>query len=207
MKDYPSIPRSNGQSFEEIPGAYIFDKLDGSSMRSEWNKKQGWYKHGKRHGLIDDSNPHLVQVPALFERTFAEPLAKLARDSRWQTLIVFYEFWGEKSIAGLHYESDPKKLTLFDAVPDKKGFMAPGDFRVSFEDVVQCATFLGIHNFTRGFVDRVRTSEFHGFTFEGVVAKAGSKHKIVRGKAKSQCWVDRVQEVHGLEVAKKILES
>ena len=206
MKEYPSIPRATGQFFQELPHAHIFDKLDGSSMRSQWSRKHGWYKHGKRHGLIDDSNPHLVQVPALFETNFAEPLAKLAKDSKWQELIVYYEFWGEQSIAGLHYEGDPKKLTLFDAVPDKKGFMSPPEFRKTFEDVVQCATFLGIHNFTRGFVERVRTGEFEGYTFEGVVAKAGERHKLLRGKAKSQRWGDRVKEVYG-ESAQKVLDS
>ena len=29
MKQYPEIPRSTGTSFMELPGAYIFDKLDG----------------------------------------------------------------------------------------------------------------------------------------------------------------------------------
>lgn len=207
MKDYPSIPRSSGQTFQEIPNAHIFDKLDGSNMRSEWNRKQGWYKHGKRNGLIDASNPHLVQVPKLFEERLAEPLAKLARDNRWQGLLVFYEFWGTNSIAGLHYEQDEKFLTVFDAVPEKRGFLGPQEFRRLFEDVVPTARFLGTHNFTRGFVDRVRSGAFDGPTFEGVVAKAGTRHDIVRGKAKTQRWIDRVIEIHGAEAAKRIIDS
>lgn len=207
MKDYPSIPRATGTTFREIPGAMIFDKLDGSNLRSQWSKKQGWYKHGKRTGLIDDSNPHLTIAPALFMETLAEPLTKLAVDNRWKELIVFYEFWGAKSIAGLHYEGDPKFLTVFDAVPEKRGFLGPRDFLKIFEDKVPTPKYLGTHNFTRGFVERVRQGEFEGVTFEGVVAKAGAKHDIVRGKAKTQAWIDRVIEVHGEEAAKRILES
>lgn len=209
MKDYPSIPRSSGQTFQEIPNALIFDKLDGSNMRSEWSRKQGWYKHGKRNGLIDDSNPHLVIVPELFMQRLAEPLARIAHDNRWQSLIVYYEFWGTKSVAGQHFDEPltHKFLTVFDAVPDKKGFLGPVDFRRLFEDNVSCARYLGTYNFTRGFVDRVRTGEFEGPTFEGVVAKAGSGHKIVRGKAKTQKWIDRVIEIHGAEAAKRLIES
>ncbi len=119
MKDYPSIPSAIGQQFREIPRAQIFDKLDGSSMRAEWNRKQGWYKHGKRSGLTDDSNPHLVAVPAVFMAAMSETLAKIAVDSRWDAVVVFYEFWGCKSIAGLHFSGDPKFVTLFDAAPYK----------------------------------------------------------------------------------------
>lgn len=185
----------------------IFDKLDGSNLRSQWNRKKGWYKHGKRNGLIDDSNPHLTAAPELFMATLAEPLERIARDNRWQELIVFYEFWGAKSIAGLHYEGDPKFLTVFDAVPEKRGFLGPREFRDTFEGKVPTAAYLGTHNFTRGFVDLVRAGELPGVTFEGVVAKAGTRHDIVRGKAKTQAWIDRVIEIHGLEGAQRILES
>jgi hypothetical protein len=175
-------------------------------MRSEWNRKQGWYKHGKRNGLIDGSNPHLLQVPDLFMRTLADPLTKIAMDNKLTNLIVFYEFWGARSIAGLHFENDPKFLTLFDAVPNKQGFLGPQDFRKLFEDKVATARYLGTHNFTRGFVERVKNNELDGITFEGVVAKAGTKHHILRGKAKTQVWIDKVIEIHG-DKSKFIIES
>lgn len=207
MEDYPSIPRSTGSAFREIPGAYVFDKLDGSSMRSEWNRKRGWYKHGRRKGLLDDSNPALTVVPELFEATLAEPLERLAKDNRWAHLVVFYEFWGPESLAGQHGENDPKRLTLFDAAVDKKGFLGPAEFRKTFEDVVDSARFLGRVNWTRGYVEQVRQNEVEGITFEGVVAKAGLKHDIVRAKAKTQSWIDRVLEVHGELQGQKFIES
>ena len=43
--------------------------------------------------------------------------------------------------------------------------------------------------------------------FEGVVGKAGDGHKIVRAKAKTQAWVDKVKEVYGEIAAEKILNS
>lgn len=207
MKEYPSISRATGQHFREIPNAHIFDKLDGSSMRSEWNRKRGWFKHGKRNGLIDDSNPHLVLVPKLFENILAEPLERIARDSRWEGLTVFYEFWGIKSLAGLHYEDDPKFLTLFDAAADKKGFLNPTDFRKTFEDRVPTARCLGVVNWTRGYIELVRQGQVDGITFEGVVAKAGTKHDIVRAKAKTEAWIKRVLEIHGEVAGKRLIES
>ena len=206
MKDYPFIPASTGQNFREIQDCQIFDKLDGSSMRSEWSKKAGWSKHGRRHGLLDDSNEHLVVVPDLFMQTLAEPLERIAVGSRWQHLVVFYEFWGDRSIAGLHFKDDPKRLTLFDASPNKKGFLTPTDFRKSFEDLVPTAAYLGTVNWTRGFVQRVHDGDVPGMTFEGVVGKAGkSTHSIVRAKAKTKAWLSRVIEVHGETVGSKLV--
>jgi hypothetical protein len=207
MKDYPSIPQSSGQRFEEIPNAHVFDKLDGSSMRSEWNRKRGWYKHGKRSGLLDSSNPHLVVVPRLFEETMAEPLAKIARDAKWESCVVFYEFWGKRSIAGLHFEDDPKFLSLFDVAANKQGFLGPAEFRKLFDDRVRTARYLGSVHWTRGFIDTVRSGQLEGVTFEGVVAKAGTKHDIVRAKAKTQAWIDRVMEIHGELAGRKLVES
>lgn len=207
MKDYPSIPSSSGTKFRVIDKCYVFDKLDGSSMRSEWSKKRGWYKHGKRKGLIDHSNPHLLEVPELFERALAEPLARIARDNHWQHLVVFYEFWGDRSIAGLHFEDDPKRLTLFDAAADKKGIIQPKEFLRRFDNYVPTARFIRRVQWTRDYVRRVREGEID-CTFEGVVGKAsdGPRH-IIRAKAKTQAWIDKVMELHGKEAGQKLVES
>jgi hypothetical protein len=202
MKTYPSIPRK-APNFQ----AYIFDKLDGSNIRSEWSKKRGWYKHGRRKGLLDSSNPQLEEaLPELFLQTLAEPLAKLATDKKWQHLVVFYEFWGEQSVAGLHFDGDPKFCTLFDAAIDKKGIIGPKRFLKHFDGVVPSAKFLGIHNWNQELRDRVWDGKFEGVTFEGVVGKAGDQHNIVRAKAKTKVWRDRVREFHGAR-AEKILLS
>lgn len=206
MKDYPSIPQSMGTKFQEISGSYVFDKLDGSSMRSEWSSKRSWYKHGRRSGLLDDSNLDLIDVPSLFIHTMGDTLDKLARNMRWQHLIVFYEFWGQKSLGGLHVNGDPKFVTLFDADADKKGIIGPKRFLETFEGVVPTPKFLGIHNFTRGFVNLVRENKVPGVTFEGVVAKAGDGHHIVRAKAKTQQWIDAIRALHGPK-AESIINS
>jgi hypothetical protein len=200
MKSYPSIPR-RVQEFT----AEVFDKLDGSNMRSEWAKK-GWFKHGRRNGLLDESNEHLVVVEDMFMARLAEPLERIAVDNKWQHLVVFYEFWGNKSLAGQHEKGDPKFLTVFDAAPNKKGLLGPEEFRRIFEDKVPTARYLGRFDWTDGFVERVRKGEVEGVTFEGVVGKAGTRHDIVRAKAKTQQWLDAVRARYG-EKAKYIIES
>lgn len=207
MKQYPSIGRSTGQTFHEFT-AYVFDKLDGSNLRFEWNRKQGWYKAGRRHGLLDDSNTALLKAPAIFAAKMAEPLAKIARDERWESVVVFAELWGPNSLAGYHDTTDEMKLTLFDVNPFKKGILGPSEFRKLFEGVVETPNFLGIHKWTRGFVEQVWKGEVPGVTFEGVVGKAKEgKHDLVMYKAKTQAWVERVKSRHTPETAEKIINS
>ena len=208
MKDYPSIPSARGQQFREIQNALVFDKKDGSSMRSQWNPKKDWYKHGRRTGLLDDSNAHLTVVPSLFEQLLAEPLTRIARMERWQSLVVFYEFWGRESVAGLHVDGDPKFLTVFDAAVEDR-MLGPAEFRKAFEDNVPTAEYLGTMHWTRGLVEEVRRGEMPGVTLEGVVGKAMERRsdEIIRAKAKTQAWIDRVLQVHGIERGTRLVDS
>jgi hypothetical protein len=207
MKEYPSIPRAVGMAFREIPGAWVDDKLDGSSMRSEMTVKKGWSLHGRRQGLLDGQSPELLCVPELFMSTMAESLSKIARDKGWKKLVAFYEFWGDKSFAGQHVKDDPKRLSLFDVAVDNRGFLEPRDFHKTFDDHVLTAAHLGVWNWTRGFVERVRQGDVPGITFEGVVAKAGTRDGMVRAKAKTQAWIDKVLAVHGKVKGPTLVES
>jgi hypothetical protein len=206
MKDYPSIPRAMGQAFQEIPNAHVFDKLDGQSMRSEWNRKRGWYKHGMRHTLLDPSTPMVGAVPAMFDAALAEPLARINHDVRWQNVVVYYEFWGQKSLGGIHEAEDPKVLTVFDVLADGE-MLEPVVFRTLFEAQVETARFLGRVNWTRGYIDLVRQGQVEGVTSEGVVAKLSTRRGFLRSKAKTQTWIDRILARHGETEGLKIIES
>lgn len=205
MKTYPSIPRSTGQDFQEFD-AYVFDKLDGSNLRWEWARKSGWYKHGTRSRLFDASDEVFGPAIPLFEKTLAEPLEKIARDQRWERMIVFVEFWGPRSLGGLHEPTDEKRLTLFDVNPHKKGILGPKDFLKLFGHL-DIPYFLGTTKWTRGFVEQVRRGEIPNITDEGVVGKAGEGHKLVMAKAKTQAWIDKILARYGEEQGRKIVES
>lgn len=211
MKHYPSIPRSTGQSFREFQ-AYVFDKLDGSNLRAEWTRKRGWDKFGTRERLFDKTDPDFGEAIEIFKDTLASDVETVAKNQRWDQLTVFMEFWGDKSFAGQHVKGDPKRLTLFDANPYKKGILGPKEFLDLFGFLGYCTyrspRFLGRFNWTRGFVEEIRTGKGPaGITFEGVVGKAGEGHKLVMAKAKTQAWIDKVMERYGIESGKKIIDS
>lgn len=205
MKTYPSIPRSTGQDFQEFE-AYVFDKLDGSNLRFEWARKSGWYKSGTRTRLFDQNDPVFGVALHLFHRTMAEPIEVVAMKERWDRVIVFTEFWGPKSLGGLHDPDDPKQLTLFDVNPHKKGLLGPSEFLKLFGDM-NIPRFLGVRKWTRGFVDQVRRGEINGITDEGVVGKAGDGHKLVMAKAKTQTWIEKILARYGEAEGRKIVDS
>lgn len=213
MKEYPSIPKA--RDVGEFT-AYVFDKLDGSNLRFEWSKKRGWHKFGTRKRLFDQTDPVFGEAlkvffaPACLDDHSDGGLASQLQDAidreGWKHLVVFAEFWGAHSIGGCHSPEDKKTLTLFDAAADKRGLMGPKEYLKTFESVKDKATFLGIHNWTPGFVDRVLRGELEGVTFEGVVGKSGTRHDLVMAKAKTQKWRDAIIAFHG-EKAQQYLES
>ena len=205
MKPYPSISRSTGQSFREFD-AYVFDKLDGSNLRVEWTRKRGWAKYGTRTRLFDETDEVFAPAIPLFKNTLADGLEKVARDERWDQVTVFMEFWGDKSFAGLHEPEDPKRLTLFDVNPYKKGILGPRRFLDLFGHL-SIPRLLGRMKWTRGFVEEVRLGKISDITFEGVVGKGGDGHDLVMSKAKTQTWIDKVKEKFGAEEGQKILDS
>lgn len=207
MKHYPEIPRSTGTGFREFD-AYVFDKLDGSNLRWEWSRKQGWYKHGTLTRLFDASDEIFGVALDIFESELAEPLERVARDSRWERVVVFTEFSGSGSFAGLHVPTDMKQLDVIDVAPHRQGILGPKEFLAVVEAAkVPHAQLLGRQRWTRGYVERVWNGDVEGVTFEGVVGKAGTRHELVMAKAKTKAWVDRVIARYGEEAGRKIVES
>lgn len=211
MKPYPSIPSSMGQSFTEIPNAYVFDKLDGRNVRVEWTKKAGWHKWGSRHQLFDPvrpEDPSYQPALALFKRDFEEKLTRICVDNRWPAVTAYFELWQQDSLAGVFTPTSECHLTLFDVDVFKQCMLGPKDFLKHFNGVVPTPMFLGRVNWTRDFVQRVRESATGCvITFEGVVGKAGEQHHQVRAKAKTQKWIDAVLARYGAEQGQKIIES
>jgi hypothetical protein len=127
------------------------------------------------------------------------------RKQRWDRSIVYTEYWGDLSLAGMHQPEDEMRLTLFDVAPHKKGILGPRRFLKLFGHL-PTPTYLGEIKWTRDYVSRVREGAVEGITFEGVVGKAGDGHDQVRAKAKTQAWIDRVKVLYG-EEAEKIINS
>lgn len=204
MKSYPHIPRE----VFAMSGAYIFDKIDGNNLRFEYSRKRGWYKTGSRTQLIDDTHPMFGDAVRFFNEHLADSILSLFKRAP-QHIVVFAEWAGPNSFCGIHQPGDDMDLSVFDITLDKRGFLHPREFVRLFDGYDHVVKFLGIHNYGQGLVDNVRAGTFSDdVTFEGVVAKGTrGKSQRIMAKAKSQAWIDRVQDHHDPRKAKEILSS
>lgn len=204
MKSYPSIPNCNGQGFRGLGVVDVFDKLDGSNMRFEFSRKRGWYKAGCRNRMIDATDPQFGDAFTWFHENLGDAIIECFKKVP-QRLIVFGEWWGPQSFAGIHEPGDDMRITLFDATTN--GWMSPSEFRKTFEGKVDTAKHLGQYNWTRGYIQRVRDGEQHDVTGEGVVGKTLQGGQLLMGKAKTQEWLDRIYERFDEDQARKLAAS
>lgn len=188
MKSYPSIETKifNKDQF------YLFDKLDGSNIRAEWNKKQGFYKFGSRNQLIDKSSPILGESIELFEGKYVEDLSKLFTDKKYESAVCFYEFYGANSFAGSH-ANEPHTVTLFDIDVYKKGLLPPAMF-IELTEGIDIAQLLYVGVVTDDLIEQIRAGLLPGMTFEGVVGKGIIKNQVKMFKIKSHQWLDKLKE-------------
>lgn len=190
MKTYPSIDWKTRTGSSSV---YVFPKYDGSNIRAEWSRKKGFWKFGRRNGLLDHSNPTLLTAPDLILNVHGDTLGRIFTAQRWQKAVAFFEFWGPRSFAGNH-EDEPHQCTLIDVACDTKGIREPKEFVRLFtgDDV---APVLHHGAFDREMEEQVRSGMFPGQTFEGVVCKGGyaSPGLPMMFKVKSQAWLDRLR--------------
>jgi len=192
VKTYPKIsPEITNQPI------YAFDKLDGSNIRAEWSRKAGFYKFGSRKRLVGDDDPLLGESRQLVQNKYAQDLEAIFRSQRWDKVVCFFEFLGERSFAGLH-ENEPHDVVLFDVSVHRKGILEPRDFLKIFGDL-HTPPLLYHGNPNVPFLDSVRAGELDGMTFEGVVCKGKSVSpgRPLMFKVKNRAWVDKVKALYG----------
>lgn len=198
MKEYRSIP-----GWRKVPldlPCWAFEKLDGNNIRAEWNPKKGFYKFGSRTVLIDKNSPELGSSVSLFEETLAEPLHKLLLNNKIvpkiENAMVFLEYYGDSSFAGMHKKGEKLNLKIIDIAIHKKGVLIPEDF-VNLFDGLPAAKLLYHGNFDQEFVNRVREGEFgqnEGIVAKGYDPKAKSKqHSLWMAKVKTNWWMQELR--------------
>lgn len=191
MKTYPTI------GFKPTYGAqvYGFNKLDGSNVRAEWSRKRGLFKFGRRRGLLDDSNPHLVQAPDRIREKYSDDLERAFRKLQLTTAVAFFELHGPRSFAGNH-EDARLAVTLLDVATDKKGLLEPRAFLRAFGHMNHPALlFRG--KFNRQVERQVKESTLPGMTFEGIVFKGAhiSPGRPLMFKVKSTAWLRKLRGI------------
>ena len=77
MKAYPSIKQFRADRHADFVG-HTFAKHDGSNLRFEWSRKQGWFRFGSRRRLLEREHPGFGKSMAMFESGFAEAFERFA---------------------------------------------------------------------------------------------------------------------------------
>jgi len=208
MIEYPTILPSSKAPRKHC---VAFDKLDGSNVRIKYAQKRGFDLFGSRTQLIDETHPHLGKVVSIFKRDFQEPLINIIK-KQWpneRELIVFGEFYGDKSFAGIHDVTDPTlRFVMFDILIGHKNrkFVPPKEFIKLFQGVVPIPRVIYEGNLTDQFIQDVRTGKYD--VIEGVVCKGTQKTGAARGgvwmaKIKTNNYFDLLNGKFGEEEAKK----
>lgn len=198
MKTYPKIEYHNKGFFGDT--VYAFDKLDGSNIRAEWNKKRGWYKFGTRTQMISENDPNFGDAIPIFLNKYGDDLDKVFRKnySNVQSIVIFGEYVGENSFSGQHDPNDEKDIVLFDVNLYKKGFISPKEFVDNFGHLdIPDVVYKGEYN--NDLITDVRNNTWN--LKEGVICKGVRKtkgNKIVwMTKIKTNEWLQKVKELYG----------
>ncbi len=195
MLTYPSIPKQ----ITDIP-YYLFDKLDGSNIRADFSLKKGLHRYGTRNRLLsDDSGPILNKAPALI-KPYEVILGEIFKKNKWEQGTLFFEFYGENSFAGNHFEGDEFKVVVIDASIYRKGFLSPKDYLDAFANKIPTPRFFGVSKLNQDVVRSVNHRTLEGMTFEGIVAKAFVKNQVERTKVKSFDWIQKLKGVCGDDI-------
>ena len=182
MKSYPSITKNVIDS-----SVYLWDKLDGSNIRAEYTPKNGFYKFGSRHVLIDEKTPVFGESIELIKQV--EPLlVEIFKEQHYSNVVAFFEFFGENSFAGLH-QKEPHQIKLIDINVSKIGILDTREFNKLFKYTGLLPKLLHVGKVNETIINAVKESKLEGMTFEGVVAKSNEG----MFKIKSNAWLDKLK--------------
>lgn len=205
MIEYPTIHQASKAPREPCIG---FNKHDGSNIRVKYTQKKGFCLFGSRHELFDHTHPHLAQVIPVFQERFAPQLTELfKKDKRFRDereLIVFGEFFGPNSFAGVHKKEDPKEFVMFDLMFIKKGFnefMPPNEFVNTFQEKVRIAEVVHTGNLTDQVIEDVKgnTTLEEGVVFKGLTKTGAARGKIWMAKVKTRRYLQSLKDKFGLD--------
>jgi len=218
MKAYPSIEYFNKGKYGEQ--CYGFDKLDGSNIRTEWNRKlskksqftNGFKKFGTRKQMIDGNHPHFGEACHLIMEKYSNDLDKMYRESKYfrgiDTITSFFEYLGPNSFSGKHEKTDVMDVILFDSILYKKGFMAPKDFLAEYDSIhIPRLIYSGLY--TEEIITDVRRNKFgliEGAVFKGV-RKTKGQDIVWMTKVKTDDWLTKIKQKLGQEGLQKELNG
>lgn len=207
MKQYPTIEYWNKGIFGEP--IYAFDKLDGSNIRVEWDRRTakksnfsgGFKKFGSRTQLINKTTQFLGDSVDIFMDKYSDNLNEIFFKDKYfrniDKLTIFCEYFGENSFAGVHKPEDKKDVVMFDIILERYGFIKPKDFVELFKYVdIPRVIYQG--NYNKELIEKIRNNTE---LKEGVVCKGVRKTKgqdiVWMAKIKTNAWLTRLKSHYG----------
>jgi len=196
MKPYPNIsgPKKSPLGLPCI----AFIKHDGSNLRFEYGKKQGWWKFGTRTRLFDAQDQEYGRAIEIFKNNYAEGLERVFRDNKQyrglEKATVFCEFFGPSSFAGWHDFSEQFELCMFDIDIHKKGFVTARDFVNNFGQL-KLPEVMYEGNFNKQFINDVKANKYglnEGVVAKGVKPTGKPPHNLWSTKVKTSWWLQEL---------------
>ena len=198
MKSYPSIAGSRDHKVALGTPCLGFYKYDGSNLRWEWSKKQGWCKFGTRHRLFGhDEEPYNQAIP-IFLNELAPSIEDIVRHEfkGLQKFIAFTEFFGPSSFAGNHELTEPKELVLIDVNIHPKGIIVPRLFLDLFGDQPYAPLLIYEGNLNQKLIEDVRSGIYP--VEEGIVCKGADRRNTPwMVKIKTNAYLDKLKNRFG----------
>lgn len=197
---YPKIPDSRNSP---LKNCIAFEKYDGTNLHWVWEPELSWYGFGTRRDRFDldergiadfnKAHPGLEEASTIFLEEFASPLDDFFRNNIKYTcpeIIVFTEFLGPNSFAGMHKKDDPKQLFLFDVQTDK-GMLSPEEFVQDFQGF-NIAQVVYQGKLTGKFKEDVREGKYN--VAEGVICKGGEGEDLWMVKIKTYAYLEKLKQ-------------
>jgi hypothetical protein len=191
MKSYISIPKE----IRYDQSVLIVNKFDGSQIRSEWSRKQSFYKFGTKNQMLGEDNQIFGPAIQLVKEIYQEDLSKIFTDKKLDHVTCFFEFFGPNSFAGWHDPNDKKEVILFDINLFKQGLISAKDF-YKLVGHLKVPDILYEGKFNKIIEEQIRDSSFPGITFEGVICKGPIDRKTklpIMFKVKTRAWLDKLK--------------
>lgn len=208
MKEYPHIDYWDKGIFGDR--VYAFNKLDGSNIRIEWDRKQlkkgnngGFIKFGTKTQIIDNTNEYFGDAVDIFLNKYCDSLNEVFKKDKYfrniDRVILFSEYFGENSFAGFHDSNEKKDIVIFDICHYKKGFLPPKLF-VEYFGHLDIPEVIYVGNYNKELIQNIKNNvELK----EGVVCKGVRKTKgndiVWMTKIKTNQWMDRLKNKFGEE--------
>ncbi len=194
MKQYPSIQKIH---INNVPNIYfyLFNKVDGSQIRSGWNSKKGFYKFGTKSQLIDQETMPFGRAIPLIREKYEEDLSAIFNENKWREVSCFFEFFGPSSFAGTHDFEEKMDVILFDVAPYKEGLLHPTKF-IKYFGHLDVPNILYEGHITHQVIESIKNGILPGISFEGCVCKGANDKKTkepIMFKIKTQAWLDRLK--------------